>query len=841
MAHQPDDPTLGSPDSVSPPVGVMEDATPWVHITISDGFDYRKDYIRQADENLGECVWDYTRYAGLQPGDVILHNRTVPLNCYAPIQEQQIMNGDVFNVIINTARALPFRRPEFKAELLRFSPKDKDGAPYSKPTGPPTREDEVEVWIYLHDEWPGFPEFVIHFRALHSWRLGEVRDGVEQALGKDRGERLPLAFEEVDEQETLEQVHANGYVHLNLRRPRNAPSNLISIAGVDFAPGPGVDPADPPEDQVLLAVELEGPFEGRHKPRLGVRVNEETSIQEVLEWIRSRLNLGKPPNHRQTPSQHGDLRAPGRPYRWEALRVMHEGRIVTPLDPLKDQGITDGHTLSLVHVELATSVSPIRPEPKLLMHRTPGMAENGTVRALFGGVRVQVAETAGAYIGLFTSSADHPIQLQLYTEGQILIYDVGPDTLVGELQAHIRERTGIGYRILRADGTILDLSHTIAQAGLEDGEQLDLLVELLGGGSHAAPTSHETTRPRLATIYTLTRGDFSANNESRLPVNAIALQLVGDAGQWWIVLDQDAPLQKVVSLMEVMTEKRLRAAVDGERVTMNHSARYYGLATADQVELYEEQLGGGSVEPCRQELTARINEVDNEHGTGEDEQDDTFSETRADNGQDDEEEPTAAPREQISQSAFTGHPTRLAGAPTVTPPYAHVPRPDTATPYMAIPSHPTATPMSTQASSAQPAHTFATMFPSPELVHDVPVYAPPSHAKHCPERLMPRSPDEAYKYNAKYSRQFVSRYEQMGRLCGAKGEDLCDYLRLHVHDRNPDIFSIIERQEAYQRRDWESVKQYILHSFEGPESERYTIVDWEKFIQQPHGITSVEQ
>ncbi|KAL9934430.1 hypothetical protein V8E36_006886, partial [Tilletia maclaganii] len=302
----------------------MEDDTPWVHITVADGFDYRKDYIRQADENLGECVWDYARYAGLQPGDVILHNRTVPLNCYAPIQEQHVMNGDVLNVIINTARALPFRRPEFKAELLQFSPKDKDEVPYPKPTGPPTRDDEVDVWVYLHDEWPGFPVFVIQFRALKAWRLDEIRDGVERALGKNRGERQPLVFMDMDANDTLEESHTNGCVHINLKRPRNPPSNVVSIAGVDFVPGPGVAPTDPPEDQVLLAIELEGPFEGNHKPRLGVRVHEEVPVAELLDWIRSRLQLGT-----------------------RRIYICHHFYVLKPEGILRDIGFANGSCFSL--------------------------------------------------------------------------------------------------------------------------------------------------------------------------------------------------------------------------------------------------------------------------------------------------------------------------------------------------------------------------------------------------------------------------------------------------------------------------------------------------------------
>ncbi|KAL9940437.1 hypothetical protein V8E36_001142 [Tilletia maclaganii] len=807
------------------------------------------------------------------------------------------MNGDVLNVIVNTARALPFHRPEFKTELLRFSPTDKDGAPYATPGGSPTRDDEVQVWVYLHNEWPRFPVFVLRFRALQSWKLSEVRDGVERALGKNRGERRPLIFDEMDENETIEEAHINGYVHINLRRPRNAPANVISIAGVDFVPGPGVNPADPPEEQVLNCGNGQGWWDGGYMdmvdraycvPRavvthsgdkatwdfhLGIRVSEDAATRDVLEWIRSRLQLGHrrhyichhfyvlkaegtlrdigfnsdscfslfikygaPPaalQNRQIIGRHQatmgvtlkDVQSALRQYRWDALRVMHEGRLVSVAKPLSDQGIRDGHTLSLVHIESATTVSPVRPEPKLLIHRNPGMTENGTVRALFGGVRIQVAETAGAHIGSNCTRKG---------KFSVLIYDVGPDTLVGELQEQVRERTGINYRLLREDGTVLDISHTVAQAGLVDGEQLDLLVELIGGGSKTALSMDGTPRPRPAEVYTLTRGDFARENHSQLPINAVALQMVGDVGQWWIVMDQDAPLQKAVSLMEIMTERKLRAVVDGERITMNHSARFYGFASADQVDLYEEQRGGGSLEPVRRDLHARIADRDSADHTGGDEHDDSFSETRGD-----PEATSTPPTAQASQPAFPGNPAQLAFVPAATPLFTTAPRLESATLYGTVSTYPPTTPMYVRTSPVPPPLTFATMFPSPKVVQDIPAYTPLADIKRCPERLMPRSLDEAYKYGGKYSRQFISRYEQMGRLCGATGEDLCDYLRFHVHDRSPDIFSIIERQAAYRLRDWESVKRYILTSFEGPESERYTVVDWQRFVEQPRGITSV--
>ncbi|KAE8221274.1 hypothetical protein CF319_g5338 [Tilletia indica] len=95
-------------------------------------------------------------------------------------------------------------------------------------------------------------------------------------------------------------------------------------------------------------------------------------------------------------------------------------------------------------------------------------------------------------------------------------------------------------------------------------------------------------------------------------------------------------------------------------------------------------------------------------------------------------------------------------------------------------------------------------------------------------------------FKGKNSKGFIRKYEHLGRLCGATNDDLLDHLAFNVSDYQPDIFSLIETHDAYIKRSWAGVREFILTGFDGPEIELFTEHDLKVFVLQERNLATIE-
>ncbi|KAE8228689.1 hypothetical protein CF326_g6369 [Tilletia indica] len=92
----------------------------------------------------------------------------------------------------------------------------------------------------------------------------------------------------------------------------------------------------------------------------------------------------------------------------------------------------------------------------------------------------------------------------------------------------------------------------------------------------------------------------------------------------------------------------------------------------------------------------------------------------------------------------------------------------------------------------------------------------------------------------KNSKGFIRKYEHLVRLCGATNEDLLAHLAFNVSDYQPDILSLIETHDAYIKRSWAGVREFILTGFDGPEIELFTEHDLNVFGLQERNLATIE-
>ncbi|KAK0520726.1 hypothetical protein OC842_007009 [Tilletia horrida] len=300
-----------------------------------------------------------------------------------------------------------------------------------------------------------------------------------------------------------------------------------------------------------------------------------------------------------------------------------------------------------------------------------------------------------------------------------------------------------------------------------------------------------------------------------VPEGYLLLKIVTEDGKtWYSVHQQDAPLDETTSYINLSNGGKLRYLLDGGRLQPHYSPRYMGIEHGDIIEAFAEQFGGG--DPGGSQLPGLLDAEDEEE---------RYSETRF--NADEEAHPTilAETRPAATFTKFGRHehegehlPTSIVGTSGVT---------------RTSPSPPAAR----DKGKLHPSELAGFQ----ELLRP---YHPPGRGQRDLTKLLPPvdpKTGNVQKWAGRGSRQFIRRYEQLGRVCEATPEDLIEMLSLNVLDESPDIYSLITSSPEFETRNWEDIKWFILTSFDGPPGEKYTAVDLEAFIKKDRTISTVAE